>query len=413
MKRILLCALSVMMAGVMLASCSKTEGIEPSTATPAPAATPAPTPTPEPYEPNALTGEARDADYPAGQRITAIMVNNIVAARPQRGLSAAQILFEIKVEGGITRFMPLYNDYNDITEVGPIRSGRDQFFQLILPWQALYVHEGQSIVMEQYAKDYEYGTLNNNNGGNGYRDYNRVNWQGLTRSTGLAEEHTMYTNAENIQKYLTSEDVDMARDYNSTFFNFVDYRLENAERDLANSQDSAYVLDDYGPVVTDGEYVEITHSASYKTRMLYDAATKSYTMQQYYYTDKSWRDTVDENNDETLTFPNVIVLFTDIHTYPGHEGSDLQNVDYGPGGIGYYSYGGKTERIYWQKGSPLEALRLYYLTADGQCSDIPLEINLGKSYVAVVDVDEAGKYESGLLADHGLAAGGSDTDAAA
>ena len=96
---------------------------------------------------------------------------------------------------------------------------------------------------------------------------------------------------------------DMDRTYNSTFFNFVDYRLENPERDLANSQDSAYVLDDYGPVVTDGEYVEITHSASYKTRMLYDAATKSYTMQQYYYTDKSWRDTVDENNDETLTFP--------------------------------------------------------------------------------------------------------------
>ena len=35
-----------------------------------------------------------------GQRITAVMVNNIVAARPQRGLSKADILFEIKVEGG-------------------------------------------------------------------------------------------------------------------------------------------------------------------------------------------------------------------------------------------------------------------------------------------------------------------------
>ena len=36
------------------------------------------------------------------------MVNNIVAARPQRGLSKADILFEIKVEGGITRFMPVF-----------------------------------------------------------------------------------------------------------------------------------------------------------------------------------------------------------------------------------------------------------------------------------------------------------------
>ena len=404
MKRFMLCALSALMAGAMLASCSRDQGIEPTTSTPAQEATPAPTPTLPPYEANALTGEARDADYPAGQRITAVMVNNITRARPQRGLSDAQMLFEIKVEGGITRFMALYNDYHDIQEVGPIRSGRDQFFQLILPWQALYIHEGESVVMKQYAADYDYGLLNNNDGANGYRDYNRVNWLGESYNNGLPIEHTMYTSGENIQQYIDSNSVDMNRDYNSTFFNFVDYRQENPVRDLSNSQDSAYVLDEYGPVVTDGEYVEITHSASYKTRFLYDAASTSYTMQQYYSTDGSWRDTVDEGNDTTLTFPNVLVLFTDIHVYPGHEAKDLQNVDYGPGGIGYYSYGGKTERIYWQKGTPLEALRLYYLTEDGQCSDVPLEVNIGKSYVAVVDVDEAANYETGLLADHDLAA---------
>ena len=94
----------------------------------------------------------------------------------------------------------------------------------------------------------------------------------------------------------------------------------------------------------------------------------------------------------------------------GHKGNEPRffngelTLPIGPGGIGYYSYGGKTERIYWQKGTPLEALRLYYLTEDGKCSDIPLEINLGKSYVAVVDVDEAINYETGLLADHDLAA---------
>ena len=93
-----------------------------------------PTPTPEPYEANVLTGEPKGDDYPEGQRITAVMVNNITVARPQRGLSKAQMLFEIKVEGGITRFMPVFNDYNDIEEIGPVRSGRDQFFQLILPW---------------------------------------------------------------------------------------------------------------------------------------------------------------------------------------------------------------------------------------------------------------------------------------
>ena len=72
-----------------------------------------------PYEANVLTGEPKGADYPEGQRITSVMVNNIVAARPQRGLSKADILFEIKVEGGITRFMPVFTDYKTIGEIGP------------------------------------------------------------------------------------------------------------------------------------------------------------------------------------------------------------------------------------------------------------------------------------------------------
>ena len=38
-------------------------------------------------------------------------------------------------------------------------------------------------------------------------------------------------------------------------------------------------------MVRDGEYVAITHSASYKTRFLYDAATTTYNMQQYYSND--------------------------------------------------------------------------------------------------------------------------------
>ena len=197
MKRNILCTLAVMAACAILVACGKTDDqISPITpesnaASSEAEATPEPTPTLPPYEANVLTGEAKGENYPEGQRNTALMVNNLVDARPQRGLSKAQMLFEIKVEGGITRFMPVFNDYHDIDEIGPIRSGRDQFFQLILPWQALYIHEGQSVVMQQYALDYDYGLLNNNDGASGYRDYNRVNWRGLSYGNGLALEHTM------------------------------------------------------------------------------------------------------------------------------------------------------------------------------------------------------------------------------
>ena len=400
MKRFLLVIATLLSLTVLLAACKKKDDTTSSAAvdnTPAVEATPAPTEAP-PYEANVLTGEPKGADYPEGTRITAIMVNNLVAARPQRGLSKADILFEIKVEGGITRFMPIYTNYKDLGEVGPVRSGRDQFFRLILPWQALYIHEGQSVVMQQYAIDYDYGKLNNNDGCNGQRDYSRVNWAGKSYNTdSLALEHTMYVNhnGETIEKYVENSGIDMNRTYNSTFFNFVDYRL-GTTRDLSNSLDSAY-SDKYGPVVSDGQYIEIEHSQSYLTRFIYDESTNEYKMQQNY-SDGQWRDTVDEAADnKVLTFPNVIVLYTDIHTYPGHEKKDLQYVEYAWGGIGYYCYGGKCEKIYWQKGTPLEALRLYYLNEDGTCSDTPLEINIGKSYVAVTDVDFAGNFVHSTL----------------
>ena len=89
MKRYLLCVLAVLTACILLAACKKsgTEISEPTSESAAVVETPSPTPTLPPYEANVLTGEPKGDDYPEGQRITAVMVNNIVAARPLRGLS--------------------------------------------------------------------------------------------------------------------------------------------------------------------------------------------------------------------------------------------------------------------------------------------------------------------------------------
>ena len=86
------------------------------------------------YDADPLTGEARSTDG----RIVGVMVNNICNserqnARPQRGIGSADLLIESKVEGGITRFCALYSNVNNIPEIGPIRSGRDQFLQLLMP----------------------------------------------------------------------------------------------------------------------------------------------------------------------------------------------------------------------------------------------------------------------------------------
>ncbi|MFR5909098.1 MAG: hypothetical protein ACLUFT_12425 [Gemmiger formicilis] len=101
MKRLLLVIATLLSLTVLLAACKKSDDTSSAATNPGstPAqveATPAPTELP-PYEANVLTGEPKGADYPEGQRITAVMVNNIVAARPQRPVQSRH-LFEIKVE---------------------------------------------------------------------------------------------------------------------------------------------------------------------------------------------------------------------------------------------------------------------------------------------------------------------------
>lgn len=54
-----------------------------------------------------LTGEA--IDQPLDNRIIAVMVNNHPKARPQSGLSVADIVFEILAEGNITRLMAMFH----------------------------------------------------------------------------------------------------------------------------------------------------------------------------------------------------------------------------------------------------------------------------------------------------------------
>ncbi len=327
--------------------------------------TPEPTPTPIPYNPNPLTGLENDGSYPEGQRITAIMVNNIKECRPQRGLSDADVLYEIKVEGGITRFMALYSDYNTMPTVGPIRSARDQFFRLVLPFQPLYVHIGESVVQKQYIADYDYSEWN-------YDSINNMFWRDQNRlSQGYATEHTAYTDGEHIAATIASEGTDMERDYGtSTLFNFVPY------------YEPAYV-----PADGESAGVEIIHSSGYKTKMDYDASSNQYLMSQN--SSAGYTATKDENNGEQLAFDNVLVLFTDIHTYPGHEQKDLQCAVYGDGGVGYYYNAGRYEKIRWTKGTDLDVLRI--MKDDG--TETPVQLNCGKTYVAVVDIDEAINFD--------------------
>jgi hypothetical protein len=70
-----------------------------------------------------LTGEEATNEALAERTVVAVKIENISESRPQAGLNEADIVYEQPVEGGITRFIALYQCEN-ATRLGPIRSAR-------------------------------------------------------------------------------------------------------------------------------------------------------------------------------------------------------------------------------------------------------------------------------------------------
>lgn len=89
-------------------------------ATPSPTTTPTPTPTPQPVV-WPLTGQP--ATGPVDRPALAVKIENSVDARPQTGLNAADMVWEEVVEGGITRYVAVYQSTLPPT-IGPVRSIR-------------------------------------------------------------------------------------------------------------------------------------------------------------------------------------------------------------------------------------------------------------------------------------------------
>ncbi|MEG0803552.1 MAG: DUF3048 C-terminal domain-containing protein, partial [Pygmaiobacter sp.] len=301
------------------------------------------------------------------------------------------------VEGGITRFMGLFEDYKTLGDVGPVRSARDQFFRVVMPFQALYVHIGRSGITQTYIDEAGYGDLNvdGNTSTITYWDQNR-------RNQGYAQEHTAYTNSDYLTSYVEKHNVDMSRKMTSPIFDFVNYN--EPARALGGE---------------DALTVGIVHSQSYRTYFDYDVATNKYMMSQYS-SKLGVTPTCDENDGEQVGFQNLLVLFADIEAYPYPGGNldkngndkgdpDYQKVDYTFGGYGYYINGGKCEKIRWFKGAMNEVLR--FTDESGSNS---LKLNTGTSYVAIVDLDEHDNFVyAGAATDPAISAPAADSAAAA
>jgi hypothetical protein len=103
-------------------------------------------PKPKKVEPkfySPLTGVQVADEATTKRHVTAIMIENSPDARPQSGLKDAGIVFEAIAEGGITRFIALYQEARPGL-IGPVRSVRPYYVEWAGGYDAAVAHIGGS-----------------------------------------------------------------------------------------------------------------------------------------------------------------------------------------------------------------------------------------------------------------------------
>jgi hypothetical protein len=85
----------------------------------------------------------------ATRKPIAVMIDDQIRARPQAGLSEADVVYQAPAEGGIPRYMAIFQT-RDPKLIGPIRSARLYFVVWAEEWRAMYVHVGGATNAQNY-----------------------------------------------------------------------------------------------------------------------------------------------------------------------------------------------------------------------------------------------------------------------
>ena len=162
--------------------------------------TPKPQPKPQQKFYSPLNGIEVSSEEATTRPVTAIMLENSPDARPQSGIKDAEVVYEAIAEGGITRFMALYQQ-NEPSVVGPVRSLRTYFVDWLAPYNPSIAHVGGSKAALDEVRN------------GSYRDIDQF-FNGATywRATDRYAPHNVYTSFDRINA------LNKKRDYTSSEF---------------------------------------------------------------------------------------------------------------------------------------------------------------------------------------------------
>lgn len=281
-------------------------------------------------------------DLSTESRPYAVMINNIGTARPlQSGLQDAYLMYEIIVEGGITRYMALFMDQNT-ERIGSIRSARHYFLDYALENDAIYVHHGQSPQAQSDFSTLGVDRIVVDNSKTGWRD----------KSLNVSSEHTLFTSINKLNNGLGSKR--LKRNNNLLLTYSAD------EIDMASLEGAKPCKD-----------VSITYSNSAVSSYAYDSENK------YYLRSVNGKPHTDYVTKKQYHFKNIITYQVKNTTLNDGENKGRQTIENIGSGTGYYISGGYSIPIKWVKESRKSQTKYYHM--DGK----ELKVNDGNTFIQI------------------------------
>lgn len=284
--------------------------------------------------------------YSGNDRPIAVMIDNHKSAWPQAGLNDAYLVYEIIVEGGETRLMPVFKGVN-LEKIGPVRSSRHYFLDYALENGAIYVHYGWSPQAETDIKKLK---VNNINGiAQSAKDFWRVK--------DKKSPHNAVTSTKNI--------LQMAEEKG--------YKTQSNEKSILDYQVEEINLDE-GKTASK---IEIPYSKSNIVSYIYDETNKRYIRYS-----KNTKQT-DWTTKKDITTKNIIITFAANYTLNDGENKDRQGLKNIGDKKGYYITNGKAIEIVCSKSS--RTAKTVYKDLQGN----EIKVNDGNTFIQICPIDAA------------------------
>ncbi len=281
-------------------------------------------------------------DLNSKTRPYAVMINNLGVARPlQSGLQDAMIIYEMIVEGGLTRYMAVFQDQNT-ERIGSIRSARHYFLDYALENDAIYVHHGNS---PQAAADFK--TLNIDRIS---VDASKTGWR--DKSLNVSTEHTLFTSIAKLNNGVGNKRKTRNKDF---LLNYSETPIDLSTKEGAIKANN----------------IEITYSGSVKTSYEYDESAQNYKRS---VNGKAHTDYVTKKQ---YTFKNIITYQVSNTSLNDGSGKDRQTLDNIGSGEGYYITNGFAIPITWSKSS--RSSQTVYKYKDGT----EIDVNDGNTFIQI------------------------------